>query len=259
MTKWLYALSFKNRIWISFVLLISLGLILTGFASYYVASKVLRENTINNSQETLDRTVQMIDEKLRSIVVSTGNIIMSDAYKEMVQDLEHNFVPYYQHFSDLQPSFSQMLTMEPMIDSVLIVTPMGEFYPTTNQRKFAPKFMETKMYSQIQDAKSSTWIPSHEDPFFTEGTEVLTFVLAPFTSSLQEEQNVFIIVNVKTDALKQMIIENSGQNKDNFLLIDGNGENVLSGNRQSIRELFGSESRLLEEIEIGRASCRERV
>lgn len=62
----MYGLSFGTRIWIAFVLLISVSILATGWASYYFAANMLQDNSLKMSQDTVNKSAQIVDEKLLS-------------------------------------------------------------------------------------------------------------------------------------------------------------------------------------------------
>src|SRR5690554_4083258 len=143
----LYGLSFGTRIWIAFVLLISISILATGWASYYFAANMLQENSLKMSQDTVNKSAQIVDEKLQKIAVSMMSLMISDSFHDAMDDvISGESERYYMHLSNLQKVFAQLMFNERIIHSVLIATPMGDYYPTSSVRLPQYSFFDSPFY-----------------------------------------------------------------------------------------------------------------
>jgi len=227
MKQLFYKLSFKQRIWISIVLLVCVAVSVTGILSYNIAAKEMKNNALQLSQNSLDKSAQALDDKLRKIIVSVMTITIDDAFIEMLKDVaSSNNTRFYTYFSKLQTPFTQMKLNEPTIDSILVSTPLGEFFPTNNYRSPSYSFRDSDTFQRIVREKSLFWTTSHMDQLFTSGERVISLVMEPTTSITISD--VYIVVNVLEDALLEQIANDFGQRKGAVLLLSANEGNVLS-------------------------------
>lgn len=165
----MHQLSYKKRIWLSFVILITLAISVTGTMTYVIAAAVLKRNASELSQNSLNKSAQVFDEKLRQIIVSVMTLTISDSFKEIVKNVSSgDSQSYYQLLSSIQSPFSQIQALEPAVQSILITTAIGEFYPTNYVRLKENSFFDTEMYTLIKEYQHAIWIEGHEDLFFVE-------------------------------------------------------------------------------------------
>ncbi len=227
-----YGLSFKQRIRISFIILITLAIIAAGTMSYLIAAKEIQNNAFESSQETVNKTAQIMDDRLRSVEAAILALMLSDAYTEVSKDVQRNDITdYYQNLTALQPAFSQVQSYDPLIQSMLIVTPIGEFYPTTENRIQGYSFYETEMFDRIKNSSDGFWVKGHKDQFFSGGQRVLSFVVHGVRGGGGEytigPSNMYVLVNVKERELIRLINQNSPKKDRTYFLIDSQGEDII--------------------------------
>ncbi|OXM83320.1 sensor histidine kinase [Paenibacillus rigui] len=227
MNRFFYSSSLKKRIWIACITLTVLCITATGVTSYYIASRVTENNAFQLSQNTLNKSAQVLDERLRHIVVSSSTLMISESFKRMMQDAAmRNQESYYQHLSALQSPFAQIKLNESTIESVLISTPIGDFYPTNAVRNMGMPFQSTPMYDLLrQSSTPSIWVGAHEDMLFTGRSRVISLLLEPYTESLNSE--VYIVINIKEDAIKQDVYQDFTGKGAQFLLLDSGGKDAV--------------------------------
>lgn len=231
----MYHLSLKKRLWAALVLLVVICTLLTGAFSYYFAYRVTRENAIQLSQNTLNKSVQVMDESFKHIVVSASTIMISEPFKQMMQDVAvGDQEGYFKHLSALQVPFTQMKLTESSIDSILISTPIGDFYPTNTVRDQSMSFRDTDMYKLLQDRGPSVWVEAHRDPLFIGGSRVVTLLLEPYVESSPAE--VYIVINIKEEMIKEIIYQNMTNQGIRFLLLNGQGEQAVAFNNRFSEE-----------------------
>src|SRR5690554_1933165 len=159
MFRFYYRQTFQNRVSVTIIVLIVLAVALTGWGSYWIASDIVQSNATKSGQDTINKSKQVLDERLRHIAVSVMTLVISDAYKEMLQDISQGEVSqYYNHLSSMQPLFAQIKLNEPMIQTVLISTPIGDFYHTGRARNAVVPFIGSDMYNQLKEANTSLWL-----------------------------------------------------------------------------------------------------
>lgn len=234
---WLKRLTFKRRIWLSFIIVITLAIAVTGLLAYYIAASTMKDNAVRSSVRTLNTASQLLDEKLKRTMVTVMSMMVSDPYKRAVlQDaVNRNRSQYYTHLSAMENVFSQARINEPLIHSILITTPIGDFFSLYANRRYDVPFMETEMYDKIQASdKPYLWIEGHEDPLFGDGERVITLVMEVLAEPVLED--AYIVVNIKEQALAKEILQNlKGEYEGIYLMNDATGRHVWEPSKESAR------------------------
>lgn len=225
MKQLLYRLSFKKRIWVSFVLLMTVAIAASGWSSYVISSSIVERNALRLSQDTINKSSQVLDEKLKKIILSIMSLKMSDPYIEVLRDVSRGDVRnYYTRLSALQPILAQLKFNDDFIQSVLIATPIGDFYPTTYTRLNDSSFYQSDMYKKIKSRQRGVWMEGHEDAFFYGKDRVVSFVIDG--SGEKYVEDVFIVVNIKEKDLQNLIVDQVSSSTG-YSLINKEGRPVL--------------------------------
>ncbi|SFB07657.1 two-component system, sensor histidine kinase YesM [Cohnella sp. OV330] len=225
MKQWLFRLSFKQRIWVSFAILTAAAVAVTGWASHAISSRIVEKNALQLRQDTINKSAQVLDEKLKKIVLSILSLKMSDPYQDMLRDTTSGDAShYYARLTALQPMLAQLKFIDNFIQSILITTPIGDFYPTTYSRLSENAFRDTEMYRQAKALNRSVWMPGHEDALFYGREQVISLVVDG--SGSQYLSDVYIVVNIKVRDLQNLIDSEISHSKG-YYLIDRNGDDVL--------------------------------
>src|SRR5690606_37761617 len=121
MNSVLRKMSLKRRIWISFVLLTVVCIATTGTYVSVFFSQEMQAQTTKTGQETLNKTAQVLDERLRNIIVLVSTFMMGEPFQQTMRDVQGNQSQnYYNLLSQLQTPFAQMMIADQSIDSVYI-------------------------------------------------------------------------------------------------------------------------------------------
>lgn len=226
-SRWLHGISFKQRVRFAFIIMITLAIGSVGMTTYWIASKEIQKNAFESSQETVNKTNQILDDKLSGISNSVRSLMFSYAFKDMMLDVQSNDISnYYVHLSELQYVFSQVSFNEPLIDSILIATPIGDFYPISQRRTQNHSFYESSMYYDVKENYGGIWIKGHIDKFFTGNNRALSFVTKG-TLDNNSNTNVFIVVNVNESGLIGTVNKHSLNDDSDYFVIDSKGEEVI--------------------------------
>lgn len=225
----LYKLSFGTRIWISFVLLIVIAILATGWGSFYIAADKLQENAIKMSQDTVNKAGQVFDEKLQKIAVSMMSLMMSDAFHDVMDDTHAaNKSRYYTNLTGTQSIFSQLMFNEPIIHSVMVVTPIGDFYPMSKVRLSDYSFYETPLYENIKKNRRAIWVEGHEDRYFSGKERVLSLVIEGVNYLTYSSVNdVYILVNIQEKELQSLLKRNLSSSNGSIFVLSSSGVPVL--------------------------------
>lgn len=222
-----YRVSIKQRVLLSFILLITLSISAMGILTYRIAGKEIQNNAFAASRETVDKTMQLLDYRLNDVAISVQSLMLSDAYRQMMLDVQaHDVTNYYVRLSELQYVLSQTTFNEPMIENVLIATPIGDFYSTTQVRVQDHSFYGSELYDNSKRNPGGYWAKGHYDRLFTGNQRVVSFVVrgiydyTPIT-------NVFIVVNIRENRLASLLGQNNSRNERQYLLLDKEGEEVV--------------------------------
>ncbi|KRE40734.1 sensor histidine kinase [Paenibacillus sp. Soil724D2] len=235
--KIFHSFSLKQRIWLTFVVLITLGLMATGSIAYLIASKEIQRNALQSSQDTVNQSAQIVNERLKNIGIAVRALMFSDAFKQLMKDVQANDrSSYYKSLTSLQYVFSQVKFNDSMIDSILIATPFGDFYPTSSVRNTANSFYKSDMYEHFKQLNRGFWSKGHVDPFFTGKQRVISLVtegVGEDSFMVYEPTNVYVVVNVKEDDLRDLFMENLTKTNKQYYFIDAKGEDVNYSDRTS--------------------------
>jgi two-component system sensor histidine kinase YesM len=245
-------ISLKRRLWVSFVMLTVVCISVTGaYVSVFFASE-MKTQAATTSQNTLNKTAQVFDERLRNIVVSISTLMMGEPFQRTMRDVQAgNGADYYNRLSQLQTPFAQMMLAEQSIDSVLIHTPIGEFYPTENWRVGEMPFQDTTVAKAIGDYEgrpwNTIWVRGHSDELFSRGREVISLVIKPLFDTLLS--GVYVVVNIREDHLLDLIKANLQEGSLKQKLIDRGGTGIFSstetegGQARPLQDYIGSSDR----------------
>jgi two-component system sensor histidine kinase YesM len=223
---WLYRTSLKKRIWLTFTALTVFCISITGLWAYSIASRAMERNSVELNQNVLNQSVNVLDQKLKQIIVASSTMMLSEAYKQTIRDIQaHNTERFFANFSLLQGPFTQAELTENSIEAILISTPDGDFYSAGNLRRTATPFMETSLYQRIRENPESNWVESHEDELFDGNHRVISLLLQPLTENYVPD--VFLTVNVKEGILEDTVSGGASLGSARFLLINKTGASVF--------------------------------
>ncbi|AWV32768.1 MULTISPECIES: cache domain-containing sensor histidine kinase [Paenibacillus] len=223
---WVYRTSLKKRIWLSFTALTVFCISVTGLLAYSIASRAMERNSVELNQNVLNQSINVLDQKLKQIIVASSTMMLSEAYQQTIRDIKaHNMERFFANFSMLQAPFTQVELTENSIESILISTPDGDFYSTSNQRRTLTPFLESSLYQRIKEKPESNWVESHRDELFAGKHHVISLVLQPLTDNYVPD--LFLIVNVKEDILEDTVSGGGSLGSARFLLINKEGTSVF--------------------------------
>ncbi|MEK3867080.1 sensor histidine kinase [Paenibacillus sp. FSL H7-0716] len=223
---WVYRTSLKKRIWLSFTALTVFCISVTGLLAYSIASRAMERNSVELNQNVLNQSINVLDQKLKQIIVASSTMMLSEAYQQTIRDIKaHNIERFFANFSMLQAPFTQVELTENSIESILISTPDGDFYSTSNQRRTLTPFLESSLYQRIKEKPESNWVESHRDELFAGKHHVISLVLQPLTDNYVPD--LFLIVNVKEDILEDTVSGGGSLGSARFLLINKEGKSVF--------------------------------
>ncbi|MFD2880273.1 hypothetical protein ACFTAO_37020 [Paenibacillus rhizoplanae] len=161
--------TFKTRLWIGIVSIVILAIWVTGVSSQYLASRLLERKTAELSQMMIGKSAQALEEKLRKVRLSVLTFMMSPPFEDILRASPGTEASYYSYFAlnnALQVPLVQMQLIEPSIDSVLVSTPIGEFYSVTGAKRTNLDFADTPLSRIMQEKTLPLWVPAHRDGLF---------------------------------------------------------------------------------------------
>lgn len=206
MKKLYYRLSLRRRLLLAFLLLTVFSSALTGLVSYGIAYRSTEQEAAVSTQTTLNKSAQLLNERLKNAIVTTSSMMLSEPFKQAMYDVyAHNTSNYYRRLTELQIPLAQMKLTDLSIHSVLITTPIGELYATNDLRNPGVPFKDTLFSSRIGGMGQVMWVESHEDPLFLGQKKVITLVMKPI-SDVNVDQ-VYVLVNLREDVLRSAMAE----------------------------------------------------
>ncbi|WNR45540.1 cache domain-containing sensor histidine kinase [Paenibacillus roseipurpureus] len=230
MMSLIYKLSLKQRIWFSFVVLITTAIISTGSLSYFIAAKVVQSNAFAASQDNVDKAAQIIDDKLKNTGITIRSLMFSDAFKNVMTDVQnHDTTGYYKHLSSMQPVFSQVKFNDEIIQNILIASPIGTIYPINDYRLQPYSFYNSDLYERIKKEKRGFWTAAHPDPFFSGNERVLSLVVEGIQESYPNQSlDVYVVVNIKEKELLRLLNVSDSKSGRTYVLFDNEGKPVVN-------------------------------
>ncbi|OKP89192.1 sensor histidine kinase [Paenibacillus sp. P32E] len=222
-----YQVSIKQRVLLSFLVLITLSISAMGVLTYRIAGKEIQNNAFETSKETVDKTLQLLDYRLNDVAMSVQSLMLSDAYRQMMIDVQaHDVTKYYVHLSEMQYVLSQATFNEPMIENVLIATPIGDFYSTTQVRAQDNSFYGSELYDNSKKSPGGYWAKGHYDRLFTGSQRVVSFVVRGIYEQTPIT-NVFIVVNLRENRIASLLGQGTAGKDRKYLLLNKEGETVV--------------------------------
>ncbi|MCR2803774.1 sensor histidine kinase [Paenibacillus soyae] len=226
--SFIYKLSFQQRIWLAFILIVSVVVSATGLLAYQIAGNLAENNADRLSRDMLSKTSQALDEKLNKVKTSVFSMMMNMDYRRAVGlEPASDFQNYYTHLSALQTVFIQMKLVEPLIDSILVATPEGSYYETSKIGLPRESFYATSLYDSVvtsEERHIELWIGPHEDPFYNEKGDMITFLTEGAMNMASD--NKYVLANVKVEELTRYINRDLGFNEGRFILLSREGETI---------------------------------
>ncbi|WP_442052164.1 sensor histidine kinase [Paenibacillus sp. 2TAB19] len=157
----------------------------------------------------IDKSAQGLEEKLRKIRLAVLTFVSSDQFNELIARANSGEKPsYYEHFAinkSLQTPIFQMQLVEPGIASILINTPVGEFYSNRNERKEDVPF-DRSLIAPLLDRRLPSWVESHKDDLFKGDKQVLSLLFEPYSPN--SHVDLKMIVNVSETSIRDYVMMN---------------------------------------------------
>lgn len=221
-------LSFRNKLKYAFLGVTIMAVLVTGGLSYSISASVLEERSLTLTQDSVNKSARIVDEKLSKLMLVMMTFMISEPFKDLLESVSSgDYGDYYRHLNNMDNVFSQARVAEPLIHSIYVSTPMGDFYPMSVNRNHAVTFRDTPMYERVLEEKRNIWVEGHEDLLFTGKQRVVTLILEPITdSTLFSVNDVYVVVNIRESGLGRLIEPESGSGAARFLV---NGEGDLVG------------------------------
>ena len=218
--------SFSSKLKTAFLAVILLSVLMTGGLSYSISAATLEKNALKLTQDNVVKSAQIIDEKLNKLMLIMMTFMISQPFHDMMRDVVSGDTGrYYTHLNDLDNVFSQARIAEPLIHSIYVSTPIGEFYPSSMNRNRLMEFKNSFLYERIEQEKKNIWVEGHEDMLFSGKERVISLILEPvFDTAVR---GVYIIVNIREDGFRKLVSGDTGSGARSFLL-DAAGSPVYS-------------------------------
>ncbi|MBY0011771.1 sensor histidine kinase [Paenibacillus typhae] len=226
--------SFRNKLKVAFLAVILLSVLMTGGLSYYISAATLEKNALKLTQDTVVRSAQIVDEKLNKLMLIMMTFMISQPFYDMLKDAASGDTQeYYTHLNDLDNVFSQARIAEPLIQSIYVTTPIGEFYPSSMNRNRVTAFKDTFLYDRIEQEKKNIWVEGHEDMLFSGKERVISLILEPIFDT--PVNDVYIVVNIREDGFRKLVQGDTGKGASSFLLNTA-GETVYPAKGPLVRQ-----------------------
>lgn len=243
----LRSLSLRNQLKYAFLCVTVLAVLVTGGLSYYISAGILENKAMQLTQDSVDKSAQILDEKLNKLMLVIMTFMINQSFKDMLESVSTgDYGDYYKYLNSLDNVFSQARIAEPLIQSIYVSTPMGDFYPLSVNRNHNMNFQQTPMYQRVVEEKNNIWVEGHEDTLFSGKQRVISLILHPITdSTVFAVHNVYVIVNIRESGLQRLFATGQQDNSTQFL-VNGYGQLVIGSSNKLVHSVL--ESGQLREI-----------
>ncbi|KAA8787775.1 sensor histidine kinase [Paenibacillus amylolyticus] len=228
MMSYFYKMSLKKRIQLIYIFLVVLCISVTGICSYLFAAKSIERNALELKKSILNKSVQVMDEHLRHIVVSSYSFMLGDTFTQVMQDVRnHNDGRYYQNLSLLQTTFAQLKLVEPLIDTAYLKTPIGNFFSTKDFPNQSAAF--DNEYGEVvkKPGWNTMWFGSHASALFQSRGNVLSLLLKPIVIDNHTFSEVYMVVNMREAAMRDILNQDLMNSQVQLFLLHKNGSEVI--------------------------------
>ncbi|ETT56744.1 MULTISPECIES: histidine kinase [unclassified Paenibacillus] len=229
-----YKQSLKKRIQVLYIFLAILCISVTGVGSYLFAERSIQGSALELKQGILNKSVQVMDEHLRHIVVSSYSLMLGESFGQAMKDVSNNNTShYYQNLSLLQTSFDQLKLVEPLIDATYLSTPIGDFYSTKDFPDRKTNFMEKYGSYLERPGWNTLWLGAHQSELFQSKGRVLSLLLKPTVIDNHNFPNVYMVVNMKEEAMRSILEQDLMNNQVQLFLLQKDGSMVIRPETQT--------------------------
>ncbi|MGP0586551.1 sensor histidine kinase [Paenibacillus timonensis] len=238
--------TFRSKLKSAFLIVIILSVLITGGFSYSISARIVEKNALNLTQDTVTKSAQIVDEKLNKLMIIMMTFMLSQPFRSMLKDASTGEADrYYTHLANMDNVFSQARIAEPLIHSIYISTPIGEFYPLTINRNRHTRLQDTFLYERVRLENKNVWVEGHEDMLFSGKDRVISLILEPIFDA--PVKDVYIVVNIREEGFRNLVEAGVGQDAVRFLL-NAEGVPVYSKNNDLVQKAVNS-GPLLNELQ----------
>ncbi|WP_339219611.1 histidine kinase [Paenibacillus sp. FSL H8-0332] len=247
-----YKQSLKKRIQVLYIFLAILCISVTGVGSYLFAARSIQGSALELKQGILNKSVQVMDEHLRHIVVSSYSLMLGESFGQAMKDVSsRNSSHYYQNLSLLQTSFDQLKLVEPLIDATYLSTPIGDFYSTKDFPDRKTNFMEKYGSYLERPGWNTLWLGAHQSELFQSKGRVLSLLLKPTVIDNHNFPDVYMVVNMKEGAMRSILEQDLMNNQVQLFLLQKDGSMVIRPETQTYE--FNTEQNFVSRFNAGTA------
>ncbi|MBM6995917.1 sensor histidine kinase [Paenibacillus sp. DXFW5] len=238
--------TFRSKLKSAFLIVIILSVLITGGFSYSISARIVEKNALNLTQDTVTKSAQIVDEKLNKLMIIMMTFMLSQPFRSMLKDASTGEADrYYTHLANMDNVFSQARIAEPLIHSIYISTPIGEFYPLTINRNRHTRLQDTFLYERVRLENKNVWVEGHEDMLFSGKDRVISLILEPIFDA--PVKDVYIVVNIREEGFRNLVEAGVGQDAVRFLL-NAEGVPVYSKNNDLVQKAVNT-GPLLNELQ----------
>jgi two-component system sensor histidine kinase YesM len=232
-------LSFRSKLRSALLVISILSILITGFFSYTTTATIMENNALKLTQDTVVKSAEIVDEKLNKLMLVMLTTMISNSFQNMLRDAAvGNEGKYYSHMTNMDNVFSQARIAEPLIQSIYITTPIGEYYPLSLNRNRGVSFFDTPLYQRIQEERRNLWVEGHEDTLFLGKQRVVSLILLPISE--YPLKDVYLVVNIREDGLRKLVSSQTESGSFRFLM-NNEAQLVSAESNSLIKQAASSE------------------
>lgn len=242
-------ISFKNKIIITFCLILIFNAVVTSMTYYRFTSKSALEDYQNNIADTVRQIEIHLGDKIgdltQEITALSNNLSFASPMEAFLSDSSRVTDPILS--GNIAGIISELESGDDFIDSMYIYTEKRIFDDYLFIRKTDVRFTDTIMYQYMNAHPSEmiAWFPAMENPLYEDTDETIPVVYRKMFGN----HELYFVIQISQRAI-QDYLEQAYSTFDSIFMVDKGGNNIL--NYSSALEVG-----VLKEFEVYRGSIDE--
>lgn len=233
---WIMSLGMLSKIVFLCFIAVTLATVSTGFVVYYQSARVIERNIYAHTSETMEQSVNYLNERLKGILVQVHLLQLSENFNETLRMLRwEQDIDYSVGLSRIEPFLSQITARERILHSIYVYTPKAVFYnlgaPPFDQvfPVVLPELMGTSRPSFIH------W--GFQQPYVSP-LPIISIALQAMTLGHTEPRDLYIIINLKQEYLQDYLNGIIGEAQGEVYIIDEQHRLLVGANNGMLSSLL---------------------
>lgn len=223
-----YNLRMRNKIILLFLPTIIASTMLTGFISYYAAVSIIEKNIYNNTSETIQQTVNFLNEKMNSVIMHVNSLQLNRDFATSIKNITiEEQINYALEFSRIEPILTEIKVRDKFVHSLFVYTPKGIFYNLSSVLRPGLDVSKTELYGKVQEDGLIYWGVAGKDEIFLSNDYIIP-VIMKVTIYGTETNDMFIGVNLNNKEVVDFLTNISAKTKGEIYILNSDNKVVAA-------------------------------